>query len=115
MSSGESVCGITFLLRLCGRHVSWKNVVITISHRELFALANTSTGTGHTMSRYDEEDGNDGGGEGEQGQEGRTGVGEMEEAEMDRWFHGRNGVLAQRHASSRHLHSTGSLLKMTGS
>jgi hypothetical protein len=87
MSSGERVCGITFLLRLRGRHASWKKVVITISHRELFALADTGTGTGtgRTTSRYDEEDGNDGSGEGEQGQEGGVGMGEMEKAEIVPW------------------------------
>lgn len=65
----DMVVGVTFLLRLRGLTPSWKKVVTTISHRALFALADTGTGTGRTTSRYDEEDGDDGRGEGEQGRE----------------------------------------------
>jgi hypothetical protein len=65
----DMVVGITFLLRLRGPHPSWQKVVTTISHRALFALADVDTGTGRTMSRYDEQDCGDGIGEGEHGQE----------------------------------------------
>lgn len=63
----DMVVGITFLLRLRGPRPSWKKAVTTISHRALFALADT--GTGRTMSRYDEEDGKDGSRKGKQEQE----------------------------------------------
>jgi len=72
----DMVVGITFLLRLRGPHPSWQKVVTTISHRALFALADVDTGTGRTMSRYDEHDCGDGIGEGEHGQEEEDGVGE---------------------------------------
>lgn len=85
----DMVVGITFVLRLRGPHAGWKKVVTTISHRALFALADTGTGTGtgRTTSRYDEEDGDDdGSGEGEQGQEQEgEGEGEVEEAETVPW------------------------------
>jgi hypothetical protein len=80
------VVGITFLLRLRGPHAGWKKVVTTISHRALFALADTGTRTGHMTSEHDEEDGDDGSGEGEQGrEEGEMGVGEVEDAEVVPW------------------------------
>jgi hypothetical protein len=83
----DMVVGITFVLRLRGPHMSWKKVVTTISHRALFALADTSTGIGRTKSRYGEVDS----GEGEQGQgQGQergvgVGVGEVEAAEIVEW------------------------------
>ena len=79
----DMVVGITFVLRLRGPHMSWKKVVTTISHRALFALADTGTGIGHIKSRYGKVDG----GEGEQGQgqEGCVGVGEVETAETVEW------------------------------
>ena len=81
----DMVVGITFLLRLRGPHASWKKVVTTISHRALFALADTGTGTGRSISRYDEEDSDDGSGEEEQGQEEVEGVGEVEKTEVVPW------------------------------
>ena len=80
----DMVVGITFLLRLRGPHASWKKVVTTISHRALFALADTGTGTGRTTPWYDEEDSDEESGEGEQ--EGGVGVGsEADEAEIVPW------------------------------
>jgi hypothetical protein len=48
------VVGITFLLHVRGPRESRKKVVTTISHRTLFALADTATGIGRTTSQYDE-------------------------------------------------------------
>ena len=86
----DMVVGITFLLRLCSPCPSWKKAVTTISHRALFVLADTGTGTGCTTSRYDEEDGNaESREEADQGQEQEGGVGvlvgEVEEAEIVLW------------------------------
>jgi hypothetical protein len=69
----DMVVGITFLLRIRGPRPCWKKAVTTISHRALFALADTVTG--HTMSRYDQEDGDDGSRKGEQEQEAGLGLG----------------------------------------
>ena len=83
----DMVVGITFLLRLRGPHPSWKKVVSTISHRALFALADTGTGTGRMA--YDEEDGDDGSVEGEKGQEQEggegVGVGKVEIVPWEEW------------------------------
>ena len=59
----DMVVGITFLLRLRGHRASWKKVVTTISHRALFALADTGTSTGRSVPRHDSEDGSREGGE----------------------------------------------------
>jgi hypothetical protein len=56
----DMVVGIAFLLRLRGPCPSWKKAVTTISHRALFALADSGNGTGRTTSWYDEEDGDAG-------------------------------------------------------
>jgi hypothetical protein len=62
----DMVVGITFLLRLRGPRPSWKKVVTTISHRALFALADTDRRRPTYM--YSKGDG-DGSGEGEQEKE----------------------------------------------
>jgi len=80
----DMVVGITFLLRLRGPRASWRKVVTTISHRALFALADTDTDTGRT-SRYDEEDGDDGSGEGEHWQEQGVWVSEVDDADIVPW------------------------------
>jgi hypothetical protein len=79
----DMVVGITFLLRLRGAHASWKKVVTTISHRALFALADTGSDTGRTTPRYDEEDSDEENGEEEKEEEQEEGVGEVEEAEAE--------------------------------
>jgi hypothetical protein len=80
------VVDITFLLRLRCPHASWKNVVITISHRVLFAFSDANIGAG-CMSLHEEEEGNDENGKGEKRkeQEESVGVGEVEEAEFVLW------------------------------
>lgn len=78
----DMVVGITFLLRLRGPRQNWKKVVTTISHRALFALADSNAGTGRTTPRYDGENCAYVNGEGKE-QEG--GVAEVEVAEIFPW------------------------------
>ena len=80
----DMVVGITFLLRLRGPRQNWKKVVTTISHRALFALADTDTGAGRTTPRYDGEDCAYGIGKGQE-QEGGVGKVEVEVAEIVPW------------------------------